>query len=331
MNLEAYEITMRLLRMLCLAAFGVVAAQTVSADTYPSRPISVIVPVPPGAANDMAARLVGEIITAQTAQPVVINNRSGAGGLIGMSVAAKAAPDGYTLLVASSGHITTTRLLFKNPILDPIADLEPIAPVMDQQIVAAINKDVPARTFADFVALVKARPGQFNYTSAGPGSAVHLAGDQLLRRAGINLAHVPYRGAAPALTDVVAGRVQMITLGANSLMPFIRSGAVRPLAIASNKRLSYLPEVPTAAEAGVPGWELSVWFGLFGPRGLPKEVVDQLNEHVQKLRNDPSSIKRMKESFMDLMLMSPQQFARFVHDEAVKWERIVKDAGIQPQ
>jgi len=322
---------MRLLRMLCLAAFGVVAAQTASADTYPSRPISVIVPVPPGAANDMAARLIGEIITAQTGQPVVINNRSGAGGLIGMSAAAKSAPDGYTLLVASSGQITTTRLLFKNPILDPIADLEPIAPVMDQQIVAAINKDVPARTFADFVALVKARPGQFNYTSAGPGSAVHLAGDQLLRRAGINLAHVPYRGAAPALTDVVAGRVHMITLGPNSLMPHIRSGAVRPLAIASNKRMSYLPEVPSAAEAGVPGWELSVWFGLFGPRGLPKEVVDKLNEYVQKLQNDPSSIKRMKESFMDLMAMSPQQFARFVHDESVKWERIVKDAGLQPQ
>lgn len=322
---------MKLLRMLSLAAFGVVAAQTVSADTYPSRPINVIVPVPPGGANDLAARLVGEIITGQTGQPIVINNRSGASGLIAMSAVAKAAPDGYTLLLASGGQITNTRLVFKNPIVDPIADLEPIAPVADVQVVAAINKEVPARTFAEFVALVKARPGQFNYTSAGPGSGTHLAGDQLLRQAGINLVHVPYRGAALALTDFVAGRVQMIVLGPSSLVPHIRSGAVRALAIASNRRLSYLPEAPTAAEAGVPGWQLSVWFGLFGPRGLQKEVVDKLNEYVQKLQNDPSSIKRMKESFMDFMPMSPQQFARFVHDEAVKWERIVKDAGIQPQ
>jgi tripartite-type tricarboxylate transporter receptor subunit TctC len=322
---------MRPLHVLCLALACLAPAGAGAAETYPARPISVIVPVPPGAANDLAARLAGEIITAQTGQPVVISNRGGAGGLIGMSAVAKAAPDGYTLLVASSGQITNTRLLFVNPPLDPVADLEPIAPVMDLKMVAAVNKEVPARTLAQFIALVKARPGEFNFTSAGPGSGTHLAGDQLLRQAGISLPHIAYRGAAPALTDVVAGRVQMITLGANSLMPYIGSGAVRALVVGSNKRLPYLPDVPTAAEAGVPGWILSVWFGMFGPRRMPKEIVDRLNGYVQKLVSDPASMKRISDSFMEAMPMPAEQFGRFVREDAAKWERIIKDAGIQPQ
>jgi tripartite-type tricarboxylate transporter receptor subunit TctC len=322
---------MKILRVLCLAMFSLVSAQGVCADTYPSRPITIIVPVPAGGGNDLAARQLGQIITAQTGQPVIISNRGGAGGQIGMSEVAKAAPDGYTLLVATSGQITTTRLLFKNPVVDPITDLEPLAPVADFPFVVAVNKDVPAKTFAEFAALVKARPGQYNYTSGSPGSAGHLAGEQLLRRAGIDLVHVPYRGAAPALTDVVAGQVQMIILGANTLLPYIRSGALRPLVNGSNKRLSYLPEAPTPVEAGLSGWEARVWFGFFGPRGLPKDVVEKLNGYVQKLHNDQASIKRMKDSFMEPMSMSQQQFSRFVQDDAAKWARIVKDAGIQPQ
>ena len=316
---------------ICTLLIWLFGAPARAADAYPSKAITIIVPVPPGSANDLAARLAGEVITAQSGQPVVISNRGGAGGLIGMSAAAKAAPDGYTLIAASSGQITGTRLLFIDPPVDPLRDLEPIAPVINVQIIAAIHKDVPAKTLAEFAALSKARPGDLNYTSGGAGSGSHLAGDQLLRQLGLNLTHVAYKGASPAVTDVVAGRVQMIVLSPGSLIAHLRSGSLRPLVVASNKRIPFAPDIPTSVEAGVPNWNVSVWFGLFGPRGLPKEIIERINGYVQALATDASVTKRVSDGFMELMPMTAEQFGRFVRDDASKWERIVKDAGIKPQ
>jgi tripartite-type tricarboxylate transporter receptor subunit TctC len=315
----------------CLPLLCLFGASAQAADVYPSKPITLIVPVPPGGANDFVARLAGDVITSQSGQQVIISNRGGAGGLIGMSAAAKATPDGYTLIAASSGQITSTRLMFRDPMVDPMKDLEPIAPVIDVQIIAAIHKDVAAKTLADFVAMAKSQPGAFNYTSGGTGSGSHLAGDQLLRQLGLNLPHIAYKGAGPAITDVVGGRVQMIVLSPGSLLPHIRSGALRPLAVASNKRIPFAPDIPTAPEAGAPSWNVSVWFGLFGPRGLPKEIIDRINGYVQALANDPAAKKRVADGYMELMPMSAEDFGRFVRDDATKWEKIIKDAGIKPQ
>ncbi len=315
----------------CLPLLWLIGTPIQAADAYPSRAITIIVPVPPGSANDLAARLAGDIIASQSGQQVIINNRGGAGGLIGMSAAAKAAPDGYTLIAASSGQITSTRLLFTDPMVDPMKDLEPIAPVIDVQIIAAIHKDVSARTLAEFVALSKAHPGAFNYTSGGTGSGTHLAGDQLLRQLGLNLTHIAYKGASPAITDVVGGRVQMIVLSPGSLITHIRSGALRPLVVASNRRIAFAPDIPTSAEAGVPNWNVSVWFGIFGPRGLPKEIINRINGYVQALSSDPAAKKRVAEGYMDLMPMNAELFSRFVRADASKWEQIIRDAGIKPQ
>lgn len=316
---------------ICTLLIWLFGAPARAADAYPSKAITIIVPVPPGSANDLAARLASEVITAQSGQPVVISNRGGAGGLIGMSAAAKAAPDGYTLIAASSGQITGTRLMFADAPVDPLKDLEPIAPVINVQIIAAIHKDVPARTLTEFAALSRARPGEFNYTSGGAGSGTHLAGDQLLRQMGLNMTHIAYKGASPAVTDVVAGRVQMIILSPGSLIAHLRSGSLRPLVVASHKRISFAPEIPTSIDAGVPDWNVSVWFGIFGPRGLPKEIIERVNGFIQRLGNDTSVTKRVNDGFMDLMPMTSDQFGRFVRDDAAKWERIIKDAGIKPQ
>jgi tripartite-type tricarboxylate transporter receptor subunit TctC len=320
-----------LIRSLALqAALAVAALLPAMAQTYPSAPIRIIVPVPPGGTNDLAARILGDAITAQTGQPVVIDNRSGAGGNIAMGTVARSTPDGYTLVLASGGQITTNRLLYKNPGVDPLTDLVPIAPVADIRLIVAVNKKVTAKTLPEFLAAARARPGSINYTSAGPGSTTHLAGEWLARLAGVKLVHVPHRGAGPAVVDVVAGNVEMITLGVNTLAPHILSGDLRPLATASTKRLTY-PDVPTAAETGVPGWEIETWFGLFGPRGMPPEVVQKLNGFVQRLADDPAAAKRLKDSFMDPWRMSPEEFTRFVRTDATKWEGIVKDVGMQPE
>jgi tripartite-type tricarboxylate transporter receptor subunit TctC len=302
-----------------------------SADNYPSKPIRLLVPVPAGAINDLVARIVGEAITAHTGQPVIIDNRSGSAGNIAMGATARATPDGYTLLLASGGHITTNRLLYKNVGFDPMKDLLPIAPVADIKLIFAVNKKVPATTMQEFLALAKAQPGKINYTSAGPGSTTHFAGDWLTRLAGVDLVHVPHRGAAPAVIDVVAGNVEAITLGVNTLAPHIASGDLRPLVTASAKRLSYLPDVPSAAEAGVPGWEVETWFGLFGPLGLARETVEKLNGYIQDLADNPANKQRMSASYMEAWKMSPEEFSTFAKADASKWERIVKESGFQAQ
>jgi tripartite-type tricarboxylate transporter receptor subunit TctC len=297
---------------------------------YPSRVIRVIVPTSAGGTTDLLARMLANYIGAKTRKPVVVDNRPGANGNIGMDAVAKAAPDGYTLGFANSGHIVINPFLYKNMPFNPLKDLAPVGPLGDAPQLLVINRDLPAKTFQEFVTLAKSKPGEFNYGSAGAGSTPHLAGAQLARVAGLQMVHVPYRGTAPAVMDLVQGGVQMISISYGPVAGFVKSGALRVLLAASKKRSAMLPDVPTSAEAGI-DYEMSTWFGLFAPAGTPKEIVEQLNSWIAGLLADPAAQKRLAANSVEQLTMSPEEFALFVAAEAVKWERVVQQAGITSQ
>jgi tripartite-type tricarboxylate transporter receptor subunit TctC len=319
-----------LARFAATAALVCATALPAPAQPYPSRPIRIIVPVVPGAATDVLARLTAEWIGQKLGQPAVVENRGGAGGNLAVEAVARAEPDGYTLLFATNGTITINRALAKDAAIDPL-ELVPVAPIATTANLFVINATVPARTLADFIALAKAEPGKINYASAGPGTTPHLAGAMFAHLAGIDIVHVPYRGAAPATTDLVAGNVQMLAIGYATVAPFVEAGRLRVLAVAGPQRLPYLPDVPTAAEAGLPGWEMETWYGLFAPPATPKPIVDQLNQTVQDFLLDPATKKRFKDNFYGTMAMTPEQFDARANAEAAKWQRVVHDTGITPQ
>jgi tripartite-type tricarboxylate transporter receptor subunit TctC len=261
---------------------------------------------------------------------VVVENRTGAGGNIGVEAVARSAPDGYVLTVAATSQIAispfTTKLGF-----DPLKDLVPVAPIGEAPQFLVINTKVPARSLQEFIAYARQHPGKLNYVSLGPGSTVSLAGDQFVRLARLDMVPVQYRGTTPGITDLLADNVQMISIGIAPVLGFVQSGALHVLAAGTPKRLPYLPDVPTAAEAGLPGYEMSTWFALFAPQGTPKSIVDKLNATIRELTADPAAAKRLTDIHIDPMSMTADAFAAFVQAEAAKWERIVREAGAKPQ
>jgi tripartite-type tricarboxylate transporter receptor subunit TctC len=316
---------------LALVVAGQILAVQARAQSLSSKPIRIVVPVAAGAATDILGRIAGEWLGKKTGLPVVIENRTGAGGSIALEQVAKGEPDGHTLLVATNGAITINRALFKKEAIDTLTDVVPVAPLAWFPNILVINSKVPARTAAEFIALAKAKPGSINYASAGPGSTPHLAVALFARLAGIDIVHVPYRGMAPALTDLVAGNVQAVAIGNATVAPFVEQGTLRVLAVAGPERLSYLRDVPTAAEIGLPGWQVETWWGMFAPRGTPKAIVDQLNGVFGSLIDDPATKKRFDESYYDTMKMSADQFSARVRSDATKWERIVRETGVEAQ
>ena len=314
---------------LILAGHATATAQGL--QSLSSKPIRIVIPVAAGAATDILGRIVGEWLGKKTGLPVVIENRTGAGGNIALEQVAKGEPDGHTLLVATNGAITINRALFKKDPIDTLTDVVPVAPLAWFPNILVINSQVPARTAQEFIALAKAKPGTINYGSAGPGTTPHLAVALFARLAGIDIVHVPYRGMAPAMTDLVAGNVQAVAIGNATVAPFVEAGVLRILGVAAHQRLSYLPDVPTADEIGLPTWEVETWYGLFAPRGTPKAIVDQLNGHIATMLDDPATMKRFDESFYDTMRMSADQFAARVKSDVAKWERIVKETGLEAQ
>jgi tripartite-type tricarboxylate transporter receptor subunit TctC len=291
---------------------------------------SIIVPVAAGGITDIVARVAGDYITARSGQPVVVENRTGAGGMTAVEAVAKSAPDGTVLTVAATSQIAiapfTTRLAF-----DPLKDLVPVAPVGEAPQLLVVSGKVPAATLAEFIAYARARPGKLNYVSLGPNSTVSLAGNQFVRLAQIDMIPVQYRGTTPGITDLLAGNVHMISIGIAPVLGFVQSGALRALAAGARRRLPYVPDVPTAAEAGLPGYEMSTWFALFAPQGTPKGVVDKLNALMRALVADPAAVKRLNDLHIDPMSMTADEFVEFVPAEAVKWGRIIKESGATPQ
>ncbi len=311
---------------LCLLAS--LAGWPVAAEQYPAKTVRIIVPTTAGGSTtDLLARLLAN----QSGWKVIVDNRAGAGGNLGTELVAHASPDGYTLAFVSSGNIVMNPFVYKNMSFDPLTDLRGIGPIGEAPQLLLVNAKLPVRTLQEFIAYAKARPGQLNYASPGIGTTVHLAGDQFARLAGIKLVHVPYKGTAAAAQDLAGGAVDMMSISLGPVTPFVQSGAVRVLAAAAPKRIAGLPDVPTSAEAGLPGYEMSTWFGLFAPRGTPSDVIEAWSAAITRLLDDPAAQRRLAENSVEPLRMGPADFARFIATDAEKWHRIVDESGIQPQ
>jgi len=301
---------------------GVVAAQT-----YPSKPIKLVVPFPPGGPNDIIARVVGQRMSERLGQPIVIDNRGGAGGVVGTDAVAKAAPDGYTIGICSAGAIAISASLVEKVPYDSIKDLTPITLVATVPELLVVPESLPVKTFQELVAMAKAQPGKLNFASSGPGSMPHLAGELLKINAKIDIVHVPYRGAAPAVNDVLGGQVQMVFLDTPVLLPHIKSGKFRALAVAAKERAPSVPDVPTMSELGLASVDAENWYGMVGPANMPKDIVDRLNKAAAEAMKSPEVINKLSPQGAKLVGDSPDHFGAFIKSEIVKWGAVVKASG----
>jgi tripartite-type tricarboxylate transporter receptor subunit TctC len=304
---------------------------TAQAQTYPAKPVKIIVGFAAGGLADMMARLFGDFITRETGQPVVVENRSGAAGTIGLDAVAKSAPDGYTLGVVISGVLVVNPFVQKQMPFDAMKDVMPVAALVDAPQLIAISTEVPAKTAQEFIALVKAKPKGYSYGSAGRGSFPHLSAAAFAHAAGVDMVHVPYRGNAPAITDLMAGRVQMVSSSIASLQPGIDAGKIRVVLAATKQRLSYLKDVPTSAEAGLTDYLMSAWVGVVAPAGTPKDVAARIHQLADSMLADPATVKRVEGASLEPMRMTQPAFADFVKAEYAKSGRIVKEAGVEAQ
>ncbi len=305
------------------------AATTAQAQAYPSRPITLIVPFAPGAVIDTIARTAAAYLSARLNQTVTVENRSGASGNAGIQAVAKAAPDGYTLGVASFGVLIINPYVFKPMPFDIDRDLIPVATIGSFPQLLTVNSKFPAKSLQEFIALAKSKPRELNFGSAGVGSALHVAMHQFSYMAGVELTHVPYRGAAPALIDLLAERIQVMALGLQPIQGYLRSGALRVLATGTATRMQQLPDVPTAAEAGLPGYEPNNWAGVLAPKGTPPEIVRRLSEILMEMPADPSSKKMMSDTFIEPLSKGSEDFTRLIQDERKRWDEILRASNLK--
>jgi tripartite-type tricarboxylate transporter receptor subunit TctC len=312
-----------LIALLC--AFAIPAL----AQPYPAKPVRVIVPYPPGGGNDTLGRLFAAKLGERMGQPFVVENRPGAGTMIGTEAAAKSPPDGYTILLSSiATHALSPNLYARVP-YDPIKDFAPITLLGVAPTVMVVNKDLAAASLAEFIALAKAKPGSFTYASGGNGTPPHINGEVFKALAGVDLLHVPYKGGGPALADLVAGRVHVMLDTAASAMPHVRGGRLRALAISAPQRSPEYPDLPTFAEAGLPQYETNAWYSMHAPAGTPPEIVRRLNAELVAILKDPEILARFKQLSTDPVGNSTEEFAAFVKAELEKYARIIKAANIR--
>jgi len=314
-----------------LAAAAGLAAMSVSPfampQAYPARPITIVVAYPPGGQNDVAARIVSQALAAQLKQSVVVENRAGAGGIIGAQQAAKAAPDGHTFLLAAINHAILTTLKPNMP-YDLERDFVPVGMVAAFPIILVTNPSLPIKSVQELIAFARDNPNKLTYGSSGNGGGTHLAAELFCSMAGVKMMHVPYKGSAPAMTDLLGGHVQLMFADSPSALPHIRSGKLRPLGISSRQRSALVPELPTIAEAGVPGYESNSWVGLVAPAGTPADIVGKVNAELVAALSDPAVKGRLLDIGGEPRPARPEQFGRFINDETGKWARIIKEAKI---
>jgi len=317
-------------RLACvLAALALTVPSLAQAQRYPDKPVRIIVPYAPGGAVDIVARAVGKPLSESLRQPVIVENKPGASANIGMELAAKAAADGYTLLMASNG-IATNMALFPQLAFDGRRDFVPVARIGYAPLVIVVPASSTAKTLKDLIAMARAEPGKLTYASAGNGSSGHLAGELFKSTAKVDVLHVPYKGGAPALTDLLGERISFMPINPVEVIANIRAGKLRALAVASDRRFALLPDVPTAAEAGMPGYEASVWWGLVAPARTPPDVVRDLNEATNKALADPEVAKALGDLGVVLTPGAPQQFGAFIDAQTELWSGVIKAAGIKP-
>jgi len=292
--------------------------------------VRMVVAYPPGGSIDVVARLVNQRLTTAFGHQFIIDNRAGAAGNIGTDYVAKAANDGYTLLMGSAASISSAPAVYAKLPYDPVRDLAPIIQVANQPNVLTAHPSVPARTLKEFIALAKANPGKFNYGSSGIGASQHMTAELFAMLTGVKIEHIPYKGGTPAMTDLISGQIDFMFTPAPNAIAFVKSGKIRGIAVTSLKRSSALPELPTMDESGLKGFELLGWIGLLGPAGTPREIVDRLNAEINKML--AGDIRpRLTELGLDAVGGTPEQFAAFIRQDIAKYVKIVKVAGIPPQ
>jgi len=313
-----------LLWLALLMAPGAVFAQ----PAYPTKPIRLVLPFPPGAPSDLVGRTIGQKLGEQLGQSFVPDNRAGAGGSVGLAMVAKAPPDGYTLMVTSPS-IALTPLLYSSLQYDVAKDFTPIARLASIENVMLVHPSVPAKTLKEFIALARSRPGKLNYGSGGAGTTNHLANELLKSLEKIDIVHVPYKGATVATTALMGGEVDEVVVSVASVLPLIKAGRVRPLVVLSDKRVPTLPNVPTSTEAGYPNFRMSIWYGMVGPGGMPREIVTRLHGEVVKALDDPQLRQQMSNAGMDPWLGGPDEMGKLMRSEMERYTRIIQAAGIK--
>jgi tripartite-type tricarboxylate transporter receptor subunit TctC len=310
-----------------LAGICLSFAASVGAQTFPAKPIKLICPFPPGGAVDIASRAIAQELTKFLGQPVTVENKAGAGGNIGGTEAARSAPDGYTLFMTTSGINAINPALYSKMPFDPNKDLIPIAPLVSLNNVLVLHPSVKANSVADVIAMAKAQPNSLNYASSGNGTSIHMSGEMFKFITKVEITHIPYKGSAPAVTDLLGGQVMMMFDNIPSSIPHIKAGKLRALATTGAKRDPALPDLPTLAELGVVGYESGVWFGLLAPAGTPKDIVNRLNDAANKGLKSPDFVKKMSDLGYNMMGGSPEQMTALLKDEINRWGPIVKASG----
>jgi tripartite-type tricarboxylate transporter receptor subunit TctC len=316
---------MRCLRLL-LALVVAAVALPAAADDYPSRPVKIVVPFAAGGPADVYARFLAQRLQDATGQPFVVEDRPGGGSVVGSEVVAKSPPDGYTLLLMSNTH-TVNESLMPNKPFQLMRDFTPVAPINSSDLVLVVNPSVPAGTLQELIALAKAQPGKLNYASSGPGTPYHMAGELFKAMAGLDIVHVPYKESSGARTGVLGGQVEMMFDAVTVMNEHVKAGKVRALATSGNVRSPVMPSVPTLAEAGVPGYEAVIWLGLIAPKNTPAPIVERLNAEITRIVARPDVQAEWAKQGAVAMTMTPRAFERFLADDIVKWERIVKVSG----
>jgi tripartite-type tricarboxylate transporter receptor subunit TctC len=318
---------MRVLSALVTGLSLLLLPASVAAQDFPTKPIKLIVPFPAGGPNDIIARVVGQRMSELIKQPVVIDNRGGQGGVLGTDAVAKAQPDGYTIAISSAGALAISPSMEKVA-YDTLRDLAPVTLVAKVPEMLVVATNVPASNMAELVALARAQPGKLNFASSGPGSLPHLAGELLKLTAKIDIVHVPYRGAAPAVNDLLGQQVQMVFLDLPVLLPQIKAGTLRPIAVGAPERVPTAMEVPTTAEAGMPDLRIENWYGMVAPAATPPAVIATLNRIATEAMRDPAVKEKLASQGAELVGGTPEQFRAFIDAETKKWAKVISDAGV---
>ena len=312
--------------MRALAALAAVIACAASAQSYPTRPVKIIVPFAAGGPADIYARVLAEKLQAAFGQPFVVEDRPGGGSLLGTEAVHTSTPDGYTLLMMSNTH-TVNESLIKDKPFELMRDFVPVAPVNYSDLVMVIHPSVPANSLKEFIALAKAKPGALNYASSGPGTPYHMAGELFKAMAGVNIVHVPYKGSSGARTDILGGQVQMMFDAITTMAPNVEAGKVKVLGTSGRARSTVLPNVPTISEAGVPGYEATIWLGIMAPKATPRAVVERLNQEIRRIVSLPEVKGEWAKQGAVAMSMTPEEFDKYLLDDIQKWARVVKVSG----
>ena len=322
---------MMMKRLLAALGLSFAALAATAQDAWPTKPVRIVVPYPAGGVADLLPRVVGEKLSQKWGQPVVVENKPGASGNIGMAEVARAAPDGYTLGLAPAGNLTVNPTIFANLPFDTARDLTPVTNLAQVPNVLVVHPSVPVKTFKELVAYAKANPGKLNFSSPGDGSGAHLAGELMKLEAGVNMVHIPYKGLAPAVNDLLGGQVQMMFAGISTVIQHVKSGKLVALAIASPARSPQLPDVPTVAESGLPGFEVISWYGIVGRAGTPPAIIQKIQRDMAEALAMEDVRAKLAAQGLEPVGNTPQQFGAMIADETKKWGDIVRRAGIKVQ